>query len=157
MAGGDRDLEAHTKHPDLQDAILQMKFDGGRLTLPLAILWVPVAIYSIHLLLAIPPAVWAKHMWSLAGGWNLLTHGVTIVGGPMAALLIWRNRASGLVLLAIVAGNALLFWSFVAAVTLSTHPPLLATIVLGVVTMAVLAFRAVKRWLPTQDRCMKSP
>jgi hypothetical protein len=124
---------------------------------PLAILWVVVALYSVYLLLAIPPATWAKHMWSLAGGWNLLTHVVTIVGGPLAAFLIWRNRAIGFVLLALVAGNAVLFWSIVAVVTLSTHPPLLATIALGVVTMGVLVYKAVKRWLSARRTDARKP
>jgi hypothetical protein len=104
-----------------------------------------MAVYSIHLFLAELFAVWSRNMRTLPGSWNLLTHAITIGGSPIAAVLVWRRRESGLMLLALVAGNALLFWSFLAVIIGTRYPPVLGAIALGALTTATIAIQAVRR------------
>jgi hypothetical protein len=119
---------------------------GGALLMRLlAVAWTLMAVYSIHLFLAVPFAVWSRNMRTLPGGWNLLTHAITIGGAPIAAVLVWRRRDSGLMLLALVAGNALLFWCFLAVVIGTRYPPVLGAIALGALTTVTIAIQAVRR------------
>jgi hypothetical protein len=112
------------------------------LTRALVVGWLCSTALSIRALLAVPTATWYTASTRWLGLWSLGTHLASVTLAPLAAVLVWRGRPQAHFVILVLAGNALLYWTFYVLILRSTYWPALYTLALALATLAVLFIRA---------------
>ena len=121
-----------------------------RLAKALAIAWLVAALLNVRALLAVPIATWVTTSVSWLSLWGLGTHIAGITLAPLGAVLVWRGHGLATLAILLLAGNALMYWTFCVLILRTTYWPVLCTLVLAAATLVALLARATRYLVPTR-------